>query len=1048
MEESNNEINKYEIESNSIKYNLSLFLNCREIMFKLEQINNKENKLYKKNFSLKDLCKINKTFKIFEKPDECINEFKEYFEQNNNILITESDNDAIIKFPSLFKIGNNIEIKLIKEKSIKDINYNSLSNEMKKIIDENNLILGIDLGTTYSCAAIMIDGKKIIIPNVFGLTSTASYVSFIGPNERYIGELAKLSVSIDKNIIYNSKRLLGKKINDIEIQEIINDLPFKLKKEENSDKILIETNFNINNNIITKNFYPEQISSMILKQIKNDSEYYLTNKIGKKIIINKAVITTPAYFNQNQRESTKQSAEIAGLEVKRMINEPTAACLAYGFFKEENEKRKNIIVIDFGGGTLDLTLLNFEKNENGVYCDIKSSFGNTNFGGEDFDYVLMKKCVDNNEIDKKLPHNIRLKRVCEKTKIKLSYFNEADIILENYQYNKDINIHITKNEFLSLCVHLFEKLKRILNEFLYKSNLQNNKKDIKEILLIGGATRMPKIREIIKDFFPYSEIRYDLNPNEAVAIGASIQGAILSDLYDVRNINLLDVTNLSLGTNSIGNKMSFIIHRSTPIPCTIKKDYYTIFDNQTKIMNQIYEGENKDLNENLLLDEFIIDNLPKRNKGKTKIQLIFNVDMNSILTATAIDLSNINNRKQLTVKRANGIRDILEQLKEEEKNMIDQDISYYQNFKDIIINIQEQINHSQNEKDKNIKYKELIQYFSTFFENKKIEENKLKIYFSYIKYYFLKISEILKYKDFIENDKQFVDLIKKSINNILEYIQVYRNDILEDVIEDFIDNKQLYQYCLIILCDNFFAKAEEFFIESGKNINDSDLQNAKNNIENSEKNFKLSKRLIEKINDEKENIKYLKDNIQDFPIKIEAKKLIVNIKLEKEIRNYYQYIKELINKYMKCKNINFEDIQFLNSFLNSNPINIPLTIEEQFLYEINQIKENNQNYIFELLLFFLKKYPPYIERYFNNNEIKKIQYDEEYTQFHNLDINNIYDKFKKDQYGTIIELISLYRKAVRKICGKDILNPILEKRKIQFQIIIEKLNEIKQTIII
>jgi hypothetical protein len=151
---------------------------------------------------------------------------------------------------------------------------------------------------------------------------------------------------------------------------------------------------------------------------------------------------------------------------------------------------------------------------------------------------------------------------------------------------------------------------------------------------------------------------------------------------------------------------------------------------------------------------------------------------------------------------------------------------------------------------------------------------------------------------------------------------------------------------------------------------------------------------------------------------------------------------------MKCKNINFEDIQFLNSFLNSNPINIPLTIEEQFLYEINQIKENNQNYIFELLLFFLKKYPPYIERYFNNNEIKKIQYDEEYTQFHNLDINNIYDKFNKDLYGTIIELISLYSKAVRKICGKDILNPILEKRKIQFQIIIEKLNEIKQTIII
>ena len=206
--------------------------------------------------------------------------------------------------------------------------------------------------------------------------------------------------------------------------------------------------------------------------------------------------------------------------------------------------------------------------------------------------------------------------------------------------------------------------------------------------------------------------------------------------------------------------MSFIIPRSIPIHCKLKKRFYTIFDNQTKIINKIYEGESQNLNDNLLLDEFIIENLPKRNKGKSRIQLIFNIDMNSILTATAVDLSNVDNTIKLTVKRPNGIRDIIEQLKDEEKNMKDQDILYYQCYKEIIINLQEQINHLQNEDDKILKYKELIEKFSTFFNNNQLNENQLRIYFSYIKYYFLKISQILKYKDFIEKNEEFFNLIR------------------------------------------------------------------------------------------------------------------------------------------------------------------------------------------------------------------------------------------------------------------------------------------------
>ena len=284
-----------------------------------------------------------------------------------------------------------IKIELLLQDTSNNIEFNSLSNKMKELINNNELILGIDLGTTYSSTAIIIDKQLIVIPNEFGLLSTPSYISIIDDEKRYIGDLAKLSVSFDKNIIYSSKRLLGRKYNDKEINEIKNDLPFKIKKDQNSEKIKIEINYKKNNQEIIKEYYPEQISAMLLNKLKIDSEYYLSKKIGKEIKIKKAVITVPAYFNQEQRESTKQAAEIINLEVVRMINEPTSASLAYGYEKEENEKGNYIIVIDFGGGTLDITLLNFIKNNKGIYCDIKSSYGDTHFGGDDFDYHHFKK---------------------------------------------------------------------------------------------------------------------------------------------------------------------------------------------------------------------------------------------------------------------------------------------------------------------------------------------------------------------------------------------------------------------------------------------------------------------------------------------------------------------------------------------------------------------------------------------------------------------------------------------------------------------------------
>ena len=390
-----------ELESDSNK--ISLSINGNELIFKLEF--NNSNQVYINNFSFENLKQINKYFKQFDWLNECkeklerfINKHKYTIEKINNMINLNINYD---------EDEEPIKIELLLQDTSNNIEFNSLSNKMKELIYNNELILGIDLGTTYSSTAIIIDKQLIVIPNEFGLLSTPSYISIIDDEKRYIGDLAKLSVSFDKNIIYSSKRLLGRKYNDKEINEIKNDLPFKIKKDQNSEKIKIEINYKKNNQEIIKEYYPEQISAMLLNKLKIDSEYYLSKKIGKEIKIKKAVITVPAYFNQEQRESTKQAAEIINLEVVRMINEPTSASLAYGYEKEENEKGNYIIVIDFGGGTLDITLLNFIKNNKGIYCDIKSSYGDTHFGGDDFDYILMKKCLNDSSFEKNLTHNIR-----------------------------------------------------------------------------------------------------------------------------------------------------------------------------------------------------------------------------------------------------------------------------------------------------------------------------------------------------------------------------------------------------------------------------------------------------------------------------------------------------------------------------------------------------------------------------------------------------------------------------------------------------------------
>ena len=418
---------------------------------------------------------MDRYFRASENMQDALNDLKFLFENNYSI----DENEDYIDLTANYR-GSNIKFILDKMNEEENISYDSLTDRMKDIIDKNELIIGIDLGTTYSCAAIMIDKNIVMIRNSLGSTTTPSYISFITKNEVYVGELAKLLPSNEKNVIFNIKRLLGKSIDDEEVKEMKKRLPFNLKKDEKYNLLKLELNFDDqqDNEIVINNeeeFYPEQISALILKKIIKDSEFYLSKKIGKEIKIKNAVITVPAYFNQKQRESTLNSASIIGLNVKTMINEPTAASLAYAFNSLENTDKK-IIVIDFGGGTLDITLLRYRKKNEAIYCDVKFTYGNTNFGGEDFDDILMTKCKESynkiykdesnifKEKEKNQSHLLRLKRACERAKIKLSSFEEAKIHIENYNY-KTFDFPISRKDFIASCKKLFDGLKRVVVYF-------------------------------------------------------------------------------------------------------------------------------------------------------------------------------------------------------------------------------------------------------------------------------------------------------------------------------------------------------------------------------------------------------------------------------------------------------------------------------------------------------------------------------------------------------------------------------------------------------
>lgn len=517
-------------------------------------------------------------------------------------------------------------------------------------------IIGIDLGTTNSAVAYMVAGKPEVIANAEGNRTTPSVVAINKKGERLVGQVAQRQrVTNAKDTIYGVKRLIGRKFDDKEVQKDIDIMPFKIVKK--GAGVAVE--------MAGKDYTPEEVSAMILSKIKADAEAFLGDKVTE------AVITVPAYFDDSQRQATKDAGKIAGLEVKRIINEPTAAALAYGLDKGKEEK---IVVFDLGGGTFDVSVLELGD---GVF-EVKSTNGDTHLGGEDFDNVIVNYFIDefkkSDGIDLRKDNAAmqRLKDEAEKAKKELSSTTETEVnipfITADADGPKHFEIKLSRAKLEELVSPLLDRLDDPVKKALKDAKLEP--KDINEVVLVGGMTRMPSVVERVKKLFGKDPMQ-GVNPDEVVAVGAAIQGGVLAG--DVKDVLLLDVTPLSLGIETMGGVSTKLIERNTTVPTSKSEVFSTAADNQPQVEINVLQGEREFANDNKSLGRFILDGIAPAPRGVPQIEVTFNIDANGILNVTAKD-KGTGKEQSITIQNSGNMsKDDIEKAQKEAEAHADED---------------------------------------------------------------------------------------------------------------------------------------------------------------------------------------------------------------------------------------------------------------------------------------------------------------------------------------------------------------------------------------